>query len=123
MFSTELVGVCIVPLVGGNWNHDSQAGLWCWNMNETSSNAWTNNGARLLNLKLGMIVQSFPPTCFGKKIKTRDLVCVGALMVFRLLLSAVLGIILHKLACGVGLSMKLRLIRIPIEVLDLLYGI
>ena len=56
-------------------------------------------------------------------IKTRDLVCVGALMVFRLLLSAVLGIILHKLACGVGLSMKLRLIRIPIEVLDLLYGI
>nr|DAW09866.1 MAG TPA: hypothetical protein [Caudoviricetes sp.] len=23
-------------------------GLWCWNLNETSSNAWTTIGARLL---------------------------------------------------------------------------
>lgn len=37
-----------VALVGGNWNQSTLCGLWCWNLNETSSNAWTTIGARLL---------------------------------------------------------------------------
>ena len=37
-----------IALVGDNWFHDSQAGLWCWNMNDISSNVWTGHGARLL---------------------------------------------------------------------------
>lgn len=28
--------------------------MWYWNLNEASSNAWTNIGARLLNLGLGV---------------------------------------------------------------------
>ena len=43
-----------LALVGGNWNNTSRAGLWYWNLNEASSNAWTNIGARLLNLGLGV---------------------------------------------------------------------
>lgn len=35
-------------LVGGNWGNVSNAGLWYWNVNEASSNAWTTVGARLL---------------------------------------------------------------------------
>lgn len=46
-----------VALVGGNWNNTSRAGLWYWNLNEASSNTWTNIGARLLNLiSLGLDV-------------------------------------------------------------------
>ena len=35
-------------LVGGNWANSLAAGLWYWNVNETSSTAWTTVGARLL---------------------------------------------------------------------------
>lgn len=35
-------------LVGGNWANSLNAGLWYWNVNESSSNAWTSVGARLL---------------------------------------------------------------------------
>lgn len=38
----------LAALVGGNWNQSTLCGLWCWNLNETSSNAWTTIGARLL---------------------------------------------------------------------------
>lgn len=34
--------------VGGNWNNTSNAGLFYFNANNTSSNANTNIGARLL---------------------------------------------------------------------------
>lgn len=40
-------------LVGGNYANTLKAGLWYWNFNEASSNAWTNIGARLLNLFFG----------------------------------------------------------------------
>lgn len=35
-------------LVGGNWNNTSKAGLWYWWLNEASSIANANIGARLL---------------------------------------------------------------------------
>ena len=37
-----------IALVGGNWANGTNAGLWYWNVNEASSNTWTNVGARLL---------------------------------------------------------------------------
>ena len=49
-------------LVGGNWANGTNAGLWYWNVNEASSNTWTNVGARLLI--------SF--------YKYRDLMCLSA---------------------------------------------
>ena len=49
-------------LVGGAWSIGAGAGLWYWNVNEASSNAWTNVGARLLI--------SF--------YKYRDLMCLSA---------------------------------------------
>ena len=35
-------------LVGGHWNDSVRCGLWYWNLNGTSSEVWTNVGARLL---------------------------------------------------------------------------
>lgn len=34
--------------VGGNWNNGSNAGLFYWNLNNTSSNTNVNIGGRLL---------------------------------------------------------------------------
>ena len=50
----------VFTLVGGNWGNVSNAGLWYWNVNEASSNAWTTVGARLLIKKI---------------INIRDMVC------------------------------------------------
>ena len=38
---------CVVAHVGGNWNNGGNAGPWYWNLNNTSSNANVNIGARL----------------------------------------------------------------------------
>lgn len=54
--------LCFFALVGGAWSNGTKAGLWYWNVNEASSNAWTNVGARLLI--------SF--------YKYRDLMCLSA---------------------------------------------
>ena len=45
MFCT---GVVFFALVGGNYTNGVKAGLWYWNLNETSTNSWTTIGARLL---------------------------------------------------------------------------
>lgn len=37
-----------IALVGGDWYLSSLCGLWCWNLYDTSSVAWTTFGARLL---------------------------------------------------------------------------
>lgn len=39
-----------IALVGGNWNNDSNAGLWSWYLYYTSGNAAFNFGSRLLKL-------------------------------------------------------------------------
>lgn len=44
----------LLALVGGRWTNGLNCGLWCWNCNETSSNAWTNIGARPLILRIGI---------------------------------------------------------------------
>ena len=46
VFSAELV--FRFSLVGGNYNNGTNAGLWLWNLNNTSSNTNGNLGARLL---------------------------------------------------------------------------
>lgn len=43
-----LTVLCFDTLVGGNWANGSNAGLWALTVNETSSNANTGYGARLL---------------------------------------------------------------------------
>ena len=64
-------------LVGGNWTNDLKAGLWYWNVNETSSNAWTSVGARLLIKNI---------------INIRDMVCRALVLSVVVLLSAVVGL-------------------------------
>lgn len=39
-----------VAAVGGNWNNGLKAGLFYWNLNNSSSNANTNIGSRQLIL-------------------------------------------------------------------------
>ena len=40
---------CPVLLVGGNYSNNDNAGLWYWNLNNSSSNTNSNLGARHLN--------------------------------------------------------------------------
>lgn len=71
-------------LVGGRWTNGLNCGLWYWNFNNASSNYNVNIGARPLILK------------------NRDLMCACRCFAFWfLLVSAVLGITLVIVACGV----------------------
>ena len=45
--SAFLVFWCVAH-VGGNFNNGTNAGLWHWNCNNTSTTSNLNNGARLL---------------------------------------------------------------------------
>jgi hypothetical protein len=38
---------CAVAHVGGNWNNGSNAGLWNWNLNNSSANTNVITGGRL----------------------------------------------------------------------------
>lgn len=71
-------------LVGGSWGDTPQAGLWCWSFVNASSITYTSYGARLL---------IFSGTWCGLHF---HFVCVS------LLLSAVLGLMVRKLGCGIG---------------------
>lgn len=91
-------------LVGGNWGNVSNAGLWYWNVNEASSNAWTTVGARLLIKNI---------------INIRDMVCRAR--TFYSFLSAVSGRRVPIPVFGIGLCLRL-LHRFGVRsVLDLLY--
>lgn len=42
-------------LVGGAYTTDTErTGLWCWTMNNTSSNVYISNGARLIILRYSL---------------------------------------------------------------------
>ena len=41
----------MLPIVGGNWNNDANAGVFNVNLNNTSSNTNNNNGARAVRLQ------------------------------------------------------------------------
>ena len=42
----------MLPIVGGNWNNTANAGVFCVNLNNTtSSNTNNNNGARAVRLQ------------------------------------------------------------------------
>lgn len=47
-------------MVGGNWNNGSNAGLFYFNANNSSSNSNGNIGARLLVFSDVIIAQAFP---------------------------------------------------------------
>lgn len=87
-------------LVGGRYGLGLPVGLWCWTMNNTSSNVAINIGARLIILRYSL----WDLMCF---------VLVFFSLHILLLLSAVL-LMVHFLmsACGIGGLLKLPLIMV-----------
>ena len=96
----------IFALVGGHWIHSSLAGLWCCALNYSLTGFSVDVGARLLIRDL---------MCFVP-------VCSSSYLLVSLLLSAVIGTTLPRLACGFGAVGMFLVVLIPISVLDLLYG-
>lgn len=92
-------------LVGGHWRSDFEDGLFASSWSATSGLTTTDIGARLLIRDL---------MCFVP-------VCSSSYLLVSLLLSAVIGTTLPRLACGVGISRSF-LVRMVLSVLDLLYG-
>lgn len=93
-------------LVGGQWRSDLEDGLFASSWSATSGLTTTDIGARLLIRDL---------MCFVP-------VCSSSYLLVSLLLSAVIGTTLPRLACGIGISITLPLICGLPSVLDLLYG-
>ena len=96
-------------LVGGRDGLGLPVGLWCWTMNNTSSNVAINLGARLIILRYSL----WDLMCFVP-------VCSSSYLLVSLLLSAVIGTTLPRLACGIGISITLPLICGLPSVLDYL---
>ena len=92
-------------LVGGFWLSASAVGCWCWIFAYTSSEAWVTLGARLLIRDL---------MCFVP-------VCSSSYLLVSLLLSAVIGTTHPRLACGIGIAGRTRVVLTLTSVLDLLY--
>lgn len=94
----------IFALVGGHWIHSSLAGLWCCALNYSLTGFSVDVGARLLIRDL---------MCFVP-------VCSSSYLLVSLLLSAVIGTTLPRLACGVGLAGRARVVLALTSVLDYL---
>lgn len=95
-------------LVGGRCGLGLPVGLWCWTMNNTSSNVAINLGARLIILRYSL----WDLMCF---------VLVFFSLHILLLLSAVDMIMVYRLACGIGIAGRVRVVLTLTSVLDLLY--
>lgn len=91
-------------LVGGQWSSVFEDGLFASSWSATSGLTTTDIGARLLIRDL---------MCFVP-------VCSSSYLLVSLLLSAVIGTTLPRLACGIGISITLRLMRGLPSVLDYL---
>ena len=93
-------------LVGGRGGLGLPVGLWCWTMNNTSSNVAISLGARLIILRYSLW----------------DLMCSVLVFFFAypLLLSAVDMIMVYQLAWGFGVSLTLPLLCGLPSVLDFL---
>ena len=91
-------------LVGGGWLSATSTGLWCWYCVSASAFSDIGVGARLL-------IRDF--MCFVP-------VCSSSYLLVSLLLSAVIGTTLPRLACGIGISIMLRLMCGLPSVLDYL---
>jgi len=65
----------IVAILGGNWNNDSNAGTFYWNLNNTSSNRNRNIGTHLLYVQIIKVKNLFalPLGKIEKRIKS----CIG----------------------------------------------
>lgn len=96
-------------LVGGAFTTVTErVGLWYWTVDNVSSNANINNGARLIILRYSL----WDLMCF---------VLVFFSLHILLLLSAVDMIMVCRLACGIGIVGILRVLLTLTSVLDLLY--
>jgi hypothetical protein len=56
--------------VGGNFNNGLNAGLWYWNLNNTSALANFNVGCRVLILKIIIIYTSFSRALARNRVAT-----------------------------------------------------
>ena len=75
----------ISTLVGGYWYEHTRAGLWCSTSGNSSDVSRTHVGARPLILNIGIW-------------------CVCFVVYDCLLLSAVYGLIILDVACGIGIT-------------------
>ena len=96
-------------LVGGAFTTIAErVGLWCWTLDNISSNANINNGARLIILEYTQLMGF-------------DVFCTDVFLCIPLLLSAVDMIMVLMLACGIGIVGILLVLLTLTSVLDLLY--
>ena len=95
-------------LVGGRFADSLLAGLWFWSCWNVSSGTNTNIGARLIILRYSL----WDLMCF---------VLVFFSLHILLLLSAVDMIMVYRLACGIGIAGRTRVVLTLTSVLDLLY--
>ena len=95
-------------LVGGGFAEDLLAGLWCWSCWSVSTGTAIGSGARLIILRYSL----WDLMCF---------VLVFFSLYVLLLLSAVDMIMVCRLACGIGIAGRTRVVLTLTSVLDLLY--
>lgn len=136
-------------LVGGMYWDALKCGLWYWALNQTSSYAYSNTGARLIIWELMCKSSTFTFFLVGggcnehfeaglwfcrvhgsstdlwvsvgaRLLIYREMMCKSA-VILPILLSAGGMVLVYQLACGVGLWVILRPMLIPVPVLDLLY--
>ena len=95
-------------LVGGMYWDTLTCGLWYWALDHTSSYVYSDTGARLIILRYSL----WDLMCF---------VLVFFSLYILLLLSAVDMIMVYRLACGIGIAGRTRVVLTLTSVLDLLY--
>ena len=95
-------------LVGGGCSEHFEAGLWFCRVHGSSTASWVSVGARLIILRYSL----WDLMCF---------VLVFFSLHILLLLSAVDMIMVYRLACGIGIAGRTRVVLTLTSVLDLLY--
>ena len=96
-------------LVGGAYpTAYERVGLWCWTFDNASTTTYVSYGARLIILRYSL----WDLVCF---------VLVFFSLHILLLLSAVDMIMVYRLACGIGIAGRTRVVLTLTSVLDLLY--
>lgn len=88
-------------LFGGMYWDTLTCGLWYWALDHTSSYVYSDTGARLLIY--------------------REMMCMRVPVILPIILSAVDMVLVCRLACGIGIAGRTRVVLTLTSVLDLLY--
>ena len=137
-------------LVGGMYWDTLTCGLWYWALNHTSSYVYSDTGARLIiwelmcksstftfflvgggcdtTLEAGLLVWWFCGfsvdswVAVGARLLIyREMMCMRVPVILPLILSAVDMVLVYRLACGIGIAGRTRVVLTLTSVLDLLY--